>query len=68
MIFDDEERDSKFMEAMRLLVDCVEDNADYLLLIAMIRMFHEVKHEKQQDSARRRKVLKFSKGGNTYGK
>lgn len=48
MLFDNPEDDARVRVAFELLADLCKTDDDFNLLIAVIRVYHEVKRERQQ--------------------
>lgn len=60
MLFDNPEDDARARVAFHLLTDLCESDDDFNLLIAVIRVYHEVKRERreQREQKRRQNLLK----------
>lgn len=54
MLFENEEDDRRAREAFQTLFELSEGNDEYFLLIALIRMFHQVKTEYREEAKRKR--------------
>lgn len=54
MLFDNPDDDAKATVAFHLLTDLCESDDDFNLLIAVIRMYHEVKRERRQKREQKR--------------
>lgn len=54
MLFDNPDDDARARVAFELLTDLCESDDDFNLLIAVIRMYHEVKHERRQKREQKR--------------
>lgn len=54
MLFDNPDDDAKATVAFHLLTDLCESDDDFNLLIAGIRMYHEVKRERRQKREQKR--------------
>lgn len=53
MIFDDPATDEKAKQAFIALAECTRNNDEFYLLVAVIRMFYEVKDEYLEEKKRK---------------
>ena len=54
MLFDNPEDDARARVAFELLADLCKTDDDFNLLIAVIRVYHEVKRERRQQREKKR--------------